>query len=64
VEKCQVRSAVAQKNHILFSLRAFIRLEVKCWETGKSWYETKQEIIRDAVKRFCRMPDLLQTTSA
>lgn len=64
VEKCQARSAVAQKNHILFSLRAFVRLEVKRLETGKSWYHTKQEIIRDAVKRFCRTPDLLQATSA
>ena len=64
VEKCQARSAVAQKNHILFSLRAFVRLEVVRWKTGQSWYETKLSIIRDAVRRFCRTPDLLQATSA
>jgi putative transposase len=64
VEKCQARSAAAQKNHIVFSLRAFVRLEVKRWETGKSCYETKLSIIRDAVRRFCRTPDLLQATSA
>ena len=64
VEKCQARSAAAQKNHILFSLRAFVRLEVKRWETGKSWYETKLSIVRDAVRNFCRTPDLLQATSA
>ena len=47
-----------------FSLRAFVRLEVQRWETGKSWHETKLSIIWDAVKHFCRKPDLLRATSA
>ena len=41
VEKCQACSAVAQKNHILFSLRTFVRLEVARLRTGKTCYETK-----------------------
>jgi len=64
VEKCQARSAVVQKNHILFSLRAFVRLEAVCLRTGKSCYETKLAIIRDAVRIFCRSGDLLRATSA
>jgi hypothetical protein len=64
VEKCQARSAVAQKNHILFSLRTFVRLEVVRLRTGKSCYDSKLDIVRDAVKRFCRTPDLLRATCA
>jgi len=64
VEKCQARSATAQKNHILFSLRAFVRLELIRLETGKSWYQTKIDIIRDAVRRFCRESHLQKATSA
>jgi putative transposase len=64
VEKCQARSAVAQKNHILFSLRAFVRLEAIRLKTGTSWYQTKLDIIREAVRRSCRAGDLLKATSA
>lgn len=64
VEKCQARSAVAQKNHILFSLRAFVHLEVARLRTGKSCYETKLTIIREAVRSYCRSGDLLRATSA
>ncbi len=63
VEKCQARSAVAQKNHILFSLRTFVRLEVARRRTGKSCYETKLTIIQDAVRTFCRSGDLRRATS-
>ena len=64
VEKCQARSAVAQKNHILFSLRAFVQLEVARLRTGKSCYETKLSIIREAVRSFCRSGGLLRATTA
>jgi putative transposase len=61
VEKCQARSAVAQKNHILLSLRTFVRLEVARMRTGKSCYETKLEIIREAVRNFCRSGERAQS---
>jgi putative transposase len=64
VEKCQARSAVAQKNHILFSLRTFVRLEVVRLRTRVSWQNTKLEIIRDAVRQRCRAGDLLRATCA
>jgi putative transposase len=64
VEKCQARSAVAQKNHILFSLRAFVRLEEIRLETGKTWYQTKLDIIREAVRSFCRASALHRATTA
>ena len=64
VEKCQARSALAQKNHILFSLRTFVRLEVVRLRTGVSWQNTKLEIIREAVRRRCSAGDLLRATCA
>lgn len=36
VEKCQDRYALAQKNHTVFSLGTFVRLEVARHRTGKS----------------------------
>jgi len=40
-EKAQVRSARAQKTHILLALRSFVRLEAHRLRTGLSWYEAK-----------------------
>ena len=56
VEKAQVRSAAGQINHISFSIRAFVRLEVHRLETGVSWYEAKTDIIREAVRRYLKQP--------
>ncbi|GFP31168.1 putative transposase [Candidatus Hakubella thermalkaliphila] len=39
IERAQVRKAVAQKNHFLYALRAFLRLEIHKLRTGNSWYE-------------------------
>jgi hypothetical protein len=44
IERAQVRKAVAQKNHFLYALRAFLRLEVHKLRTGV-WFETKVSII-------------------
>jgi hypothetical protein len=41
IERAQVRRTVAQKNHFLYALRAFLRLEVHKWRTGISWYQAK-----------------------
>jgi putative transposase len=56
VEKCQVRSERAQRNHIGFSLRAFLRLEWHFFTTGVSGFEAKLRIIRKAVQGYLETP--------
>jgi putative transposase len=56
VERCQTRSAVAQRNHIGLALRAFLRLESYGFTHGVSWLEAKTEIIRDAVRSYLAHP--------
>lgn len=52
VEKCQVRKAESQRAHIIFSLRAFLRLELQRIKTGISWFEIKVKITRVAVAAY------------
>ncbi len=56
VEKAQVRAARAQRNHITCALRAFLRLEVQRQQTGRSWYEVKKSLLRDAIRAYLRNP--------
>lgn len=56
VERCQSRSATAQRNHIGLALRAFLRLEVHCFARGVSWVEAKTAIIREAVRAYIARP--------
>lgn len=56
IEKAQVRSGVAQRNHIGLALRAFLRLERFAFVSGFSWYEAKTAIIRRAVTDYLRQP--------
>lgn len=56
VDKSQVRSAKGQRNHIGFAIRAFLRLEQRFYLTGFSWYETKRQIIRQAVRDYLAKP--------
>lgn len=56
VERCQARSGLSQRAHIMFSLRAFLRLEVERLKTGISWFETKRRIIRLAVCSYLEYP--------
>jgi len=63
VERAQVRKAAAQKYHILLSLRAFVRLEAHRLHTGRSWYETKTAIIRDAIRQYLARPNVLLVTT-
>ena len=56
VEKAQVRKAVAILRHLLFCLRAFLRLEVYRLRTGVSWYEAKAAIVRDAIRSYLAHP--------
>jgi hypothetical protein len=56
IEKAQVRSSKAQRNHSLLALRAFVRLELNRLRTGVSWYQAKFEIVRDAIHDYLANP--------
>lgn len=56
VERAQHRSAVAQRNHIGFALRAFLRLEWYRLQTGVSCYEAKACIVRHAIRAYLTQP--------
>ena len=56
VERAQVRGAVAQRNHIGCAIRAFLRLERFSFFTGRSWFDIKTDIIREAVRHYLTNP--------
>ncbi len=58
IEKAQVRTERSQRAHILFSLRAFLRLEANRLVRAVSWYEAKVSIIRAAVTTFLVHPTI------
>ena len=58
VEKAQVRSSRAQRNHIGCPIRAFLRLEMHWFNTGVSGYETKLRIVREAVRSYLAAPNI------
>ena len=58
VERCQCRSARAQRNHIGLALRAFLRLEAYCFARGVSWVEAKAAVVRDAVRAYLAKPHI------
>ena len=63
VERCQARSATAQRNHIGLALRAFLRLEWHLFTTGISWAAAKAAIIRDAVRSYLAHPSIRLPTA-
>jgi putative transposase len=56
VERCMVRSERAQRNHIGWALRTYLRLIWHEMETGTSRFATKLGIIRPAVQQFLTDP--------
>lgn len=56
VERCQARSARAQRNHIGWAIRAFLRLDHHRIRTGTSWFETKVGIMRCAIQSYVSQP--------
>ena len=56
VDRCRTRMGKAQRNHIGFALRAFVRLEGHRFSTGVSWYAAKLDIIREAIRGFLAQP--------
>lgn len=58
IERCQCRTARAQRNHIGLALRAFLRFEAHCFHRGISWVEAKMAITRDAVRAYLARPHI------
>jgi putative transposase len=56
VEKCQARKKESQRAHIMFSLRAFLRLELQRIRKGISWFESKAKIHRVAAIEYLKRP--------
>ena len=56
VERAQVRAADAQKRHIIFAVRAFVRLEAHRLRSGLSWYAAKASIVREAIRAYLTKP--------
>ena len=55
-ERSQVRSALGQGNHLLLSVRAYLRLEVNRLRTGVSHFEAKCRVVREAMQTFTGDP--------
>jgi putative transposase len=64
IERCQMRSARAQRNHILFALRAFLRFETHYLQTGIHWLQAKWQITRSAVTQYLQNPTYLLANHA
>lgn len=58
VERAQVRSAPAQRRHILLAVRAFVRLEAHRLQSGLSWYAAKAGIVREAIRAYLAQPTI------
>ena len=59
VECCQARKSQSQRAHIMFALRAFLRLEAERLRTGISWFESKRRIIRQSITKYIKYPSYL-----
>jgi len=58
IEKCQARTGRIQKNHIFCSILAFIALEAKRLKDGISWYQSKYQIVKCAIKTYLKSPTI------
>ena len=59
-----MRSAIGQANHLLLSVRAYLRLEVHRIRTGVSHFEAKASIIREAMRAFLAHPTFSNLATA
>ena len=64
VEGCPARRERSQRNHILYAIRAFVRLEWQRLETERSWYASKQQLLREAIRAYRANPTLTLPTTA
>jgi len=56
VDRCQCLASTAQRSHIGYAIRAFVRLEYHRFTTGISWFEAKMSILRRAVREYLAAP--------
>jgi hypothetical protein len=56
VERCQLRAARAQRNHIGLAIRALVRLEYYRSTTSVTWFQAKWGVIREAVRAYLAEP--------
>ncbi len=63
IEQSQHRGATAQRNHIGWALRAFLRLEAHRLRTGVSWFEAQMSIIREAIRSYLAHPQYTLSTA-
>jgi hypothetical protein len=64
IERGQFRLEISQRNHIGLAIRAFVRLEVHRLHTGTSWFQSKAQIIRDAIRAYLAQPLLTLGSTA
>jgi Transposase DDE domain len=60
----KARREDAKRAHILFSLRAFLRLEANRLVRAVSWYEAKPSIVRGAIRTFLTYPTIELVSNA
>lgn len=63
-ERAQCRCLRPVSNHIGLCIRAFVRIESRCYRERISWIEAKASIIRDAVKAYLANPRYLLLPTA
>jgi len=56
IQSGQFRLEISQRNHIGLAIRAFVRLEYRRVYGGISWFETKAEVIRQAIRLYLAHP--------
>jgi putative transposase len=64
IEGNRFRLAVAQRNHIGFAIRAFLRLEIYRLESSTSWLDAKSPIIRNAIRSYLGDPSYILVPTA
>ena len=56
VGKSQARKAETQRNHVRIAFQASLRLEARRLRTGISWYRSKADMIRAALREYLAHP--------
>jgi putative transposase len=64
IERGPFRLEISQRNHSGLAIRAFVRLEVYRLHTGTSWFQSKAQIIRDAIRAYLAQPRLTLESTA
>jgi len=60
----QFRLEIAQRNHIALAIRAFVRLEFHRWQHHVAIFDSKLNIIRQALRLYLAQPTLVLPSTA